>query len=65
MNLSKGTGDAVAFSCFIRIAAGSENQLGESGKLLEQRAAQAGAGLTRLDGEQLPGLVATVPLGGE
>jgi type VII secretion protein EccE len=65
VNLSRGTGDAVAFSCFIRIAAGSENQLGESGKLLEQRAGQAGAGLTRLDGEQLPGLVATVPLGGE
>ena len=65
VNLSKGTGDAVAFSCFIRISAGSENQLTEAGKQLEQRAGQAGAGLTRLDGEQLPGLVATVPLGGE
>ena len=65
VNLSKGTGDAVAFSCFVRIAAGSENQLGESCKQLEQRAGAAGAGLTRLDGEQLPGLVATVPLGGE
>jgi type VII secretion protein EccE len=65
VNLSKGTGDSVAFSCFIRIAAGSENQLNESSKQLEQRAGQAGAGLTRLDGEQLPGLVATVPLGGE
>jgi type VII secretion protein EccE len=65
VNLSKGTGESVAFSCFIRIAAGSENQLAEAGKALEQRAGQAGAGLTRLDGEQLPGLVATVPLGGE
>jgi type VII secretion protein EccE len=65
VNLSKGTGDAVAFSCFVRIAAGSENQLNESSKQLEARAGQAGAGLTRLDGEQLPGLVATVPLGGE
>ena len=65
VNLSRGAGDAVAFSCFIRIAAGSENQLNESSKQLEQRAGQAGAGLTRLDGEQLPGLVATVPLGGE
>ena len=65
VNLSKGTGDSVAFSCFVRIAAGSENQLNESGKQLEARAGQAGAGLTRLDGEQLPGLVATVPLGGE
>lgn len=65
VNLSKGTGDAVAFSCFVRIAAGSENQLTEAGKQLEQKAGQAGAGLTRLDGEQLPGLVATVPLGGE
>ena len=49
----------------MRIAAGSENQLNESSKQLEARAGQAGAGLTRLDGEQLPGLVATVPLGGE
>jgi type VII secretion protein EccE len=65
VNLSKGTGDAVAFSCFIRIAANSESQLGESSKQLEQVAGAAGAGLTRLDGEQLPGLVATVPLGGE
>ena len=65
VNLSKGTGEAVAFSCFVRISAGSENQLTEAGKALEQRAGQAGAGLTRLDGEQLPGLVATVPLGGE
>lgn len=65
VNLSKGTGDSVAFSCFIRIAAGSEAQLNESGKVLEQQAGKAGAGLTRLDGEQLPGLVATVPLGGE
>lgn len=65
VNLAKGTGNSVAFSCFIRIAAGSEAQLNESGKVLEQRADQAGAGLTRLDGEQLPGLVATVPLGGE
>ena len=65
VNLSKGTGDAVAFSCFVRIAAGSENQLTEACKQLEQRAGQAGAGLTRLDGEQLPGVVATVPLGGE
>ena len=65
VNLAKGTGDSIGFSCFIRIAAGSEQQLTESGKVLEQRAGQAGAGLTRLDGEQLPGLVATVPLGGE
>jgi len=65
VNLTKGTGDAVAFSCFVRIAAGSENQLTEAGKALEQQAGKAGAGLTRLDGEQLPGLVATVPLGGE
>jgi type VII secretion protein EccE len=65
VNLSKGTGDALAFSCFVRIAAGSENQLNESSKQLEALAGQAGAGLTRLDGEQVPGLVATVPLGGE
>jgi hypothetical protein len=39
--------------------------LAEAAKTLEQRAAKAGAGLSRLDGEQLPGLIATIPLGGE
>ncbi len=62
---SRGTGGSVGFSAHVRVAARSENQLTEAAKALEQRAAKAGAHLTRLDGEQLPGLVATIPLGGE
>jgi type VII secretion protein EccE len=62
---TRGTGGAVGFSLHVRLTARSEAELGEAAKSLEQRAAKAGAGITRLDGEQLPGLVATVPLGGE
>ncbi|HXR73978.1 type VII secretion protein EccE [Actinocrinis sp.] len=62
---TRGTGGSVGFSAHVRVAARSEAQLAEAAKTLEQRAAKAGAHLTRLDGEQLPGLVATIPLGGE
>ncbi|MBS2965328.1 type VII secretion protein EccE [Actinocrinis puniceicyclus] len=62
---TRGTGGSVGFSAHVRLAAHSEGQLAEAAKALEQRAAKAGAHLTRLDGEQLPGLVATIPLGGE
>ena len=62
---SRGTGGSVGFSAHVRVAARSEAQLAEAAKALEQRAAKTGAHLTRLDGEQLPGLVATIPLGGE
>lgn len=62
---TRGTGGAVGFSAHVRVTARSEAELGEAAKNLEQRAEKLGAGLTRLDGEQLPGLVATVPLGGE
>ncbi|HVT69075.1 MAG TPA: type VII secretion protein EccE, partial [Trebonia sp.] len=62
---SRGTGGSIAFSAHVRVAARSEAQLTEATKALEQRASKAGAHLTRLDGEQLPGLVATIPLGGE
>jgi type VII secretion protein EccE len=62
---TRGTGGSVGFSMHVRVAAQSEAQLGEAAKNLEQRAAKAGAGLSRLDGEQLPGLIATIPLGGE
>jgi type VII secretion protein EccE len=62
---TRGTGGSIGFSAHVRVAARSEAQLVEAAKALEQRAAKAGAHLTRLDGEQLPGLVATIPLGGE
>jgi type VII secretion protein EccE len=57
-------GGAIAFTTHVRVAARSETQLADAVKALETRARQGGFGLVRLDGEQLPGLVATLPLGG-
>jgi type VII secretion protein EccE len=57
-------GGALAFSTHVRVAARSESQLTDATKALEARARKGGFGLVRLDGEQLPGLMATLPLGG-
>jgi type VII secretion protein EccE len=65
MSVTRGIGSAIGFSMHLRVTARSETQLGEAAKAVEQLADKAGVGLTRLDGEQLPGLIATIPLGGE
>ncbi|HEV2640379.1 MAG TPA: type VII secretion protein EccE [Actinocrinis sp.] len=62
---TRGIGDAVGFSMHVRVSARAETQLAEATRALEQQADKLGAGLTRLDGEQLPGLIATIPLGGQ
>lgn len=62
---TRGIGDAVGFSMHVRISARAEAQLTEAAKALEKQAGKLGASLTRLDGEQLPGLIATIPLGGQ
>ncbi|WP_327069157.1 type VII secretion protein EccE [Kitasatospora sp. NBC_01250] len=59
-----GTGDAAAISGHVRVVARSEADVAQFGRLLEQRAQSAGLGLSRLDQEQAPGLLATLPLGG-
>ncbi|WP_232247457.1 type VII secretion protein EccE [Kitasatospora azatica] len=59
-----GTGDAVAISGHVRVVARSEHDVAQFGRLLEQRAQSVGLGLSRLDQEQAPGLLATLPLGG-
>jgi hypothetical protein len=51
-------------SGYVRLAARSENELLAARTDLERRASAARAGLVRLDREQLPGLLATLPLGG-
>jgi type VII secretion protein EccE len=53
-----------ALAAHLRVAARSERGLAEASKLVEARGRQAGVGLVRLDGEQLPGVLATLPLGG-
>jgi hypothetical protein len=60
----QGTGDSVALSGHVRVVARSEHDAAQYGRMLEQRAQGAGLGLSRLDQEQVPGLLATLPLGG-
>jgi type VII secretion protein EccE len=59
-----GTGGSVALSGHVRVVARSEQDVAKFGRMLEQRAQSAGLGLSRLDQEQVPGLLATLPLGG-
>ncbi|MYR88311.1 type VII secretion protein EccE, partial [Streptomyces sp. SID685] len=42
----------------------SDDELVAARRALEAAARKAGAGLARLDREQLPGMLATLPLGG-
>lgn len=64
LSATRGTHGARALTAHVRLAARSENELTAAQQELEGRARSAKAGLTRLDREQLPGLLATLPLGG-
>ncbi len=64
LTASRGTGDSVAISGHVRITGRSESEIAQVGRLVESRAQSTGIGLTRLDLEQAPGLLATLPLGG-
>lgn len=55
---------STALSGHVRITGGSENELEGARQQVEQAARSAKVGLTRLDREQLPGVLATLPLGG-
>ncbi|MFE0460918.1 type VII secretion protein EccE [Kitasatospora sp. NPDC058965] len=59
-----GTGESVAVSGYVRVVARSEDDATQYGRQLEQRAQGVGLGLSRLDQEQAPGVLATLPLGG-
>ncbi|MER7056725.1 type VII secretion protein EccE [Streptomyces sp. NPDC000351] len=48
----------------LRVTGRSADELAEARRALESAARDAGAALTRLDREQLPGVLATLPLGG-
>lgn len=54
----------VSLTGHVRITGRSSTELASSRRELEHAARQAQTGLTRLDREQLPGLLATLPLGG-
>jgi type VII secretion protein EccE len=55
---------AVALSGHVRVTARGEGDLDQVTRQLETRARGAGVGLVRLDHEQVPGVLATLPLGG-
>ncbi|WP_234327294.1 type VII secretion protein EccE [Streptomyces sp. NRRL WC-3742] len=59
-----GTGGSVTVSGHLRVTGRNEDEIGELGRQVETRAQSAGLGLLRLDLEQAPGMLATLPLGG-
>ncbi|MFD9691113.1 type VII secretion protein EccE [Kitasatospora sp. NPDC059146] len=59
-----GTGGSVTVSGHLRVTGRNEDEVGDIGRQLEARAQSAGLGLVRLDLEQAPGMLATLPLGG-
>ncbi|WP_078891892.1 type VII secretion protein EccE [Streptomyces sp. NRRL S-350] len=59
-----GTGGSVTISGHLRVTGRSESEVGLVGRQVETRAQSAGLGLVRLDLEQAPGMLATLPLGG-
>lgn len=64
VTLSKAGGRGVALTGHIRVTARGDSELGQVGRELERAASAAKASLVRLDREQVPGALATLPLGG-
>ncbi|MFE9441467.1 type VII secretion protein EccE [Streptomyces sp. NPDC006602] len=64
MTLSKAGNRGVSLTGHIRVTARGDSELGQLGRELEQAASAAKVGLVRLDREQVPGALATLPLGG-
>ncbi|MFC9925045.1 type VII secretion protein EccE [Streptomyces sp. NPDC127190] len=64
LTLARGERQEVALCGHLRVTGRSDDELVAARRALEAAARQAGAGLSRLDREQLPGMLATLPLGG-
>ncbi|GAA2286152.1 type VII secretion protein EccE [Streptomyces ruber] len=64
MTLSKAGGRGVSLAGHIRVTARGDDELAQLGRELERAASAAKVGLVRLDREQVPGALATLPLGG-
>ncbi|WP_338673271.1 type VII secretion protein EccE [Streptomyces sp. SCSIO 30461] len=62
--LSKAGNRGVALTGHIRVTARGDDEIGQMGRELERAAGAAKVGLVRLDREQVPGALATLPLGG-
>ncbi|UXY30289.1 type VII secretion protein EccE [Streptomyces sp. HUAS TT20] len=64
LTLARGERQEVSLCGHLRVTGRSDDELVAARRALEGAARQAGAGLARLDREQLPGVLATLPLGG-
>ncbi|KQV95465.1 type VII secretion protein EccE [Streptomyces sp. Root369] len=64
LTISRRRGKVLALSGHVRLTGRGENELGEAAQHLERAASAFKVGLVRLDREQLPGVLATLPLGG-
>ncbi|MGW0770396.1 type VII secretion protein EccE [Streptomyces sp. NPDC002676] len=64
LTLAHGERQEVSLCGHLRVTGRSDDELVAARRALEAAARQAGAGLARLDREQLPGMLATLPLGG-
>ena len=64
LTVSRGTGGGPALTGYLRVTGRNEDELTAARRRLERMARGVKAGLMRLDHEQLPGVLATLPLGG-
>ncbi|QYX82912.1 type VII secretion protein EccE [Streptomyces akebiae] len=64
LTLARGERHEVVLTGHLRVTGRSDDELVVARRALEHAARQAGAGLARLDREQLPGVLASLPLGG-
>ncbi|MEU5595991.1 type VII secretion protein EccE [Streptomyces sp. NPDC020298] len=64
LTLARGERQEVSLCGHLRVTGRSDDELVSARRALEGAAREAGAGLARLDREQLPGMLATLPLGG-
>ncbi|MER7641747.1 MULTISPECIES: type VII secretion protein EccE [unclassified Streptomyces] len=64
LTLARGEQQDVTLTGHLRITGRSNQELTDARRELEQAARQARTGIARLDREQLPGVLATLPLGG-
>ncbi|ARP72631.1 type VII secretion protein EccE [Streptomyces sp. MUSC 125] len=64
LTLAQGERQEFVLCGHLRVTGRSDDELVAARQALEEAARQAGAGLARLDREQLPGVLATLPLGG-
>ncbi|WP_372347790.1 hypothetical protein [Streptomyces sp. KL116D] len=64
LTLAQGDQQDVTMTGHMRITGRSDSELTTARRDLERAARQVRTGLVRLDREQLPGVLATLPLGG-